>query len=455
MHRLLIFTFISTFLILSTSLFSFEIWAADLPFLDSNFSCITDSIAEKYIQDFSIDLSSFGGKELCSSVVDSKKLFNDLQIIENGTFTSSGQNILIRGFVESSNYYPWLKNQTRGVQRGNDLPWATAYNSGGYFTMQDGWAKLSTLGRVGTFIHEARHTEGFYHIPCTHGPYAGTSLAGCDTNYSYGGSHAVEMEYYARVSVQGTNFHPVYKKMARLMAMARSNFVFNTIVMQPRESLLAVRQDGLKANLFDQGIWYSRELPEFAGKLKRTSFGAVIFNGFKAMAVELYKNSGFNNSVDDTYSYFKLIKEAQDIKDFEEFDSGVKRYVVHVTTDNKIRAFDFPKGQWGNPQQVPFAVAKLSSAIPNGEKAGLYVVGTDNQIFYYQPENQNLVSENKLWDPLNKDVIRFKNQNFILRTDGRIYSQSGEALKPWSETKDLFSGLVAVPMYNAFDVVKD
>ncbi len=438
-----------------TCLFTSPTWAADLPFLDPNFSCITDGVADKYVQDFRIDLKSFGGKELCNSSIDSKKIFNDLQIVENGTFASNGQNVLIRGFVESSNYYEWLKNQTRGVQRGNDLPWATAYNSGGFFTMQDGWAKLSTLGRVGTFIHEARHTEGFRHIPCSHGPYAESSLAGCDTNYSYGGSHAVEMEYYARVSVQGTNFHPVYKKMARLMAMARSNFVFNTIVMQPREALLAVRQDGSKASLFTQGTWYERELPDFAGTLKRTSFGAVIFNGFKAMAIELYKNSGFKASVEDTYSYYKLIKESKDIKDFEEFDSGIKRYVVHITTDNKIRTFDFPHGQWGRPQQLPVQVAKLTTAIPSQEKMGLYLVGTDQQIFRYIPETQNLVAENKMWDPLHKDVIAFKNQKLILQTDGRIYLQAGEELKPWSETKDLFSGLVAVPLYDVFDVVKD
>lgn len=428
---------------------------ADLPYQDGSFSCITSAEAEKYIQDFSIDVSSFGGKELCNSNVDTKKLFNDIRIIENGTFSPVGSNHLIRGFVDSAKYYSWMTEQTRGVQRGNDVPWATAYNSGGYFTMQDGWARSSTLGRVGTFIHEARHTEGYMHIPCNHGPYQGVSLNACDSNYSYGGSHAVEMEYYARVSVQGTNFHPVYKKMARLMAIARSNFVFNTIVMQPREAILTLNQDRSKANLFDQGTWTSREVPGFVGQLKRTSFGAVIFNGLKAMSVELYKNSGFPDMVEDTYSYYKLLAETSNVKEYEEFESGPQRYVVKVSKDNKISAWDFPNGAWGAEQQLPFSVAKTSTSIPGLSKSGFFLIGTDKQVYNYVPESQRLVKQNATWDAANKDVVVFKNQNLILREDGKIYSQNSGVLQPWMEATDVYSALVAVPLYDAFEVVKE
>ncbi len=426
----------------------------DMPYLDQEFTCITAVEADKYTEDFGIDVASFGGKELCNADVDTKKLFNDIRIVENGKF-AGGENKLIRGFVDNANYYSWMVQQTRGVQRGNDVPWATAYNMHGYFTMQDGWAKASTLGRVGTFIHEARHTEGYMHIPCTHGPYQGSSLAGCDTNYGYGGSHAVEMEYYARVSVQGSNFHPVYKKMARLMAMARSNFVFNTIVMQPHEAVLAVSQDGSRAHFFDQGKWFTREVPQFMGRLKRTSFGAVLFNGLTAMSIELYKNSGSSDPVEDTYSYYKLLKETKNVKDFAEFNFGVKRYVVKITNDNKLAAYNFPGGGWGNDLQVPFSVSKTTTSIPGSTKEGLYLVSPDGTIYNYAPETQKLVSQPGLWDATNKDVITFKNQNLILRQDSKIYLQNSSTLAPWVETTNLYSGLVTVPVYDAFEVVKD
>ncbi|MGZ6419173.1 MAG: hypothetical protein ACXWPX_11720, partial [Pseudobdellovibrio sp.] len=320
------------FLALFSLLFSTHIYASDnqgMPYQDTEFGCITQEQADKYVTDFSIDVASFGGMELCNSKVDTKKLFNDLQILEQGQFDQDSQNKFVRGYVPINTYYDWMKHETRGIQRGQDVPYATAYNSGGYFTMQDGWSKLSTLGRVGTVVHEARHTGGYYHIVCQQGPYKDTSVQGCDTNYNYGGSHAVEMEYYARVSVQGKNFHPVYQKMARLMAIARSNIFFNTPVITPREAVLGLNQDRTQGRLFDNGQWYNREVPNIAGRLKRTSYGAVLFDGLQALAIELYKNSGFPDLVKDTYSYYKLLGENQGaIKEFEEFDSGPKRFVV-------------------------------------------------------------------------------------------------------------------------------
>ena len=76
------------------------------------------------------------------------------------------------------------------------------------------------------------------------------------------------------------------------MAIARSNFVFNTPVIQLHEAVLALRQDGSAAELFDNGKTYLREAPDYAGRLKRTSFGAVVFDGIHAFVIEMYKNAG-------------------------------------------------------------------------------------------------------------------------------------------------------------------
>lgn len=147
--------------------------------------------------------------------------------------------------------------------------------------------------------------------------------------------------------------------------------------------------------------------------------------------------------------------ETKNIKDFEEFDSGVKRHVVKIGKDNKIAAFDFPRGSWGAEQAVPFAVSKFITAIPGHTKSGLFLIATDGKIFNYIPESQRLVAQNSTWDALNKEVIVFKGQNLILRNDGKIYVQSNSTLRPWVETQNLYSGLVAVPVYDAFDVVKE
>ncbi len=427
----------------------------EMPYQDEKIGCSADAEAQRYIKDFNIDVSSFGGRELCNPKIDTKKLLNDIAILEHGQFVGNAPNNLIKGFVDANNYYGWMKQQTRGVERGNDIPYATAYNAGGYFTMQDGWAKLSTLGRVGTFVHEARHTEGYRHIRCNQGTYQGSSLAACDSNYSYGGSHAVEMEYYARVSVQGANFHPVYKKMARLMAMARSNFLFNTSPMQAREGVLALTADRKQAHLFDQGTWYNREVPSVDGRLKRTSFGGVLFDGLVAFAIELYENSGSADLVPDTYSYFKLLMENKsNVKDFEEFNIGTKRYVVQITNNDKLKSYDFPNGSWGSEQNLPFQVAKISTSVPGVARQGLFIINNKNEIYSYEPESQRLVSQTGAWDPTYKEVISFKGQNLILKDNGQIYVQTASSLQPW-ETKNKYSGLVSVPLYDAFAVVKE
>lgn len=429
--------------------------AVPLPYQDEKIACLDANVANKYIQDFSIDVASFGGKELCDWRIDTKKLLNDIDILANGQFVSSSvPNNLVHGFVAANNYYAWMKEQTYGVQRGDDVPYATAYNSGGYFTMQDGWAKSSTLGRVGTFIHEARHTEGYWHVSCNQGPYKGSGLPGCDSNYSYGGSHAVEMEYYARVATAGINFHPVYQKMARLMAMARSNFVFNSSPLRTREALLALGNSRTEAFLYDQGVWVSREVPGVAGKLKRTSFGGVIFKDAAAYVIEPYKNSGFSDLVVDTYSYFKLLLDTnQSVKDFAEFDLGTRRHVVQITNDNKISAFDFPKGNWRPGLPLPFEVTKVSTAIPGQTTAGLFLINAKNEIYSYQPETQRLISQTGSWDNENETVVVFKGQNYILKTNGQIYVQSQNSLQAWPAPY-LFSELVAIPVYDAFEVVK-
>lgn len=444
------------FLALVTALLLRNAPAADIPYQDHEFGCVTREEADRYVADFRIDVNSFGGQELCNAAVDTKKLLNDIRILEQGAFNSAGQNVFIRGFVPADGYYQWLKQETRGIRRRNDIPYATAYNSGGYFTMQDGWAKLSTLGRVGTFVHEARHTAGYRHIYCTQGPYQDSSVSGCDSNYNYGGSHAVEMEYYARVSIQGANFHPVYKKMARLMAIARSNAFFNTPVVRPHEAVLALTVDGREAHLFDGPERYVREVPAAAGRLKRTSFGGVLFDGLRAFSIELYENSGFPDLVADTYSYFKLLAEtAEPVRDFEEFDQDTKRYVVKISQQNRLAAYNFPAGTWGREQALAFSLDRTSTALPGRPGQGLYLISTTGEIYNYAPQTQKITRENGLWPAEVQEVIAHDNGNLVLLKSGQIMVMSAEGLTPWSETNELYSGLISTPVYDGFEVKRE
>ena len=110
-------------------------FAETLPVQDNDFGCIDSATANQYVQDFHINVSSFGGLELCRAQVDTKKLFNDLTVIEKGLYDESKRHPLIRDFIHPRAYFSWMKQMTRGIRRGHDIPYATAYNSGGFFTM--------------------------------------------------------------------------------------------------------------------------------------------------------------------------------------------------------------------------------------------------------------------------------------------------------------------------------
>lgn len=424
--------------------------ATQMPYNDQDFACITQQQAQKYVSDFQVDVDSFGGLELCNGNVDSKKLFNDIQIIEQGQFAANASNLLIKGYVPADQYYSWMKSQTRGMNRGNDVPFATAYNRWGYFTMQDGWAKLSTLGRVGTVIHEARHTAGYRHYPCNQGPYMGASLDGCDQNYAQAGSHAIEMEYYARVTVAGQNFHPVYKAMARLMAMGRTNFVFNTSPIQKREAVLAL-EDSHGPIMFDGTKKLQREGTDFVGRLKRTSFGAAIFNGFQTIAMDLYELNGMRPSINDDYSYFKLLAMSQmgSLKDFEEFDRSQKRYVAVVTGSNQMATYNFPRGTWNSPRALSVNVDRTATTLPTGEQG--YFLISNGDVYSFNGETQQVTSMSKKWEEQVQSVALLSGKTLVLKNDGTIYQRNADS------TDTAFDGgkytqMVNVPLYDAFEV---
>lgn len=440
--------------ILFTLLAQFAV-AAPMEHDDSKFGCISQDKANRYIRDYNIDTRSFGGIELCNSDIDTKKLFNDLQILEDGRFSNSGNNNLIKGIIPADQYYSWMRSQTRGVERGNDIPTATAYNSMGYFTMQDGWAALSTLGRVGTIVHEARHTAGYRHYPCRQGSYEGSNLSGCDQSYSQAGSHAVEMEYYARVSVQGTNFHPVYKSMARLMAVARANFVFNTPVLRKREALVAVNSNA--AYLYENGQWIQRELPSLSGQptLKRTSAGAVLFGGDKAYSIEMYENTGSSPLIRDDYSYFKMLSRKETWKDLEEFDLGTRRFLVGITPDNKVSSFVFAQGSWSPLRGAGFEISKTATTLENGEQ-GFFLVGRNGDIYPFDPLTQRLGSaKNFKWSSTIVSAAKMGPQTLGLMTNGEVFENQNNQWVPWAPAQGMqFTGMVNVPLYDAFEVVK-
>ena len=456
MRTLLAYLTVAPSALLVSLFVSSPVFAADLPYKDGDFGCFTQADADRYVNDFSVDLDSFGGLELCDPAKDTKKLLNDLSLIEKSQFSADASHNLIRGLVPYNNYYNWMKGETRGMQRGNDVPYATAYNSGGYFTMQDGWAALATLGRVGTVIHEARHTEGYIHYPCTHGPYAGSETAGCDTSYEEGGSHAVEMEYYTRVALDAKNLHPVYQSMARLMALGRANFVFNVSPIKAREALLGMAGDHMV--LVDGKNVYDRQTPPAAAGavLKRTSYGAALVKGTDSVAVDLYGLTSNNAVISDDYSYYKLFKTArangpQSVSAIEEIDLNNLRYFAVLGEQGKVYSYDFPNGAWHQASSGLSGAQTFVTRAPDGT-AGLYVVKTDGSVVPFDLANRRFSPA--LRDKWESDTRAFAMNASILvklTADGKVLNAATGAPVDGFASRQV-TDLVNVPLYDAYEV---
>lgn len=449
--------------------------AQNLPAYDNEFGCMDAATAERLLSDFNVRVASFGGKELCNPRIDTKKLLLDLWILNQGRFKAPGQRLPLEGgFVPAHRYYDWTKAQTRSVRRANDIPYATAYNSGGNFTMQDGWAQLSTLGRVGTLVHEARHTAGYRHTPCFFGPYQGENLDACDSSFGAGGSHSVEMEYYARVALAGENFHPAYQQMARLMALGRSNWVFNADPLKPQESLVAwtIDQEILR--------WDARRSPETMGvlrapagssemgQIKRTSHGMSLLVSGVGWALDLTRGStllaGELLRLQEDFSYFKLLTAFQrrnlpKVTDAEEFDLGPLRYYWVINPSGKIQGYLFAQGKFGpevqlvTPTGSPVAAQSFATSLPNGTRGG-FVRAADNSVFRFDPNSASWASLNTQWNNQWVQVAARGDQTFALDQQGVVYQSSmtngGFEVVPELSTARV-QQLISVPVYSTFE----
>lgn len=424
--------------------------ADNLPVFDKDFPCTDSAKANQYVADFKVDIATFGNIELCNPAIDSKKLFNDLELIEQGKFVGTQSNTFIRDFVPANNYYEWMKSETYGMQRGNDDPTAVAYNSMGYFTMQDGWSKSSTLGRVGTVIHEARHTEGYGHTICTHGPYQDTSLDACDESVDESGAHAVEMEYYSRVALQGANFHPAYQEMARLMLLARANFVFNANPMAEHDGLLAltdkdvIRIDANKTT----HLPLPSGMPEGV-TLKRTSFGATLFRApGEAWALDLM-DANPQASLQDDYSYFKLLKMTppSQLQDLEEVDLGTRRYFFAGDQSGHVFSYIYGVGSWSQAGKVG-GFQQFHTLSPDGHE-GIFATLTGGT--YCEVDSRSLQCKGSTlpWPAHTRNLVKFRGEVVSLGEDGVVRRSDGTPLPELQGVN--VSSLVSVPQYNAFE----
>jgi hypothetical protein len=354
--------------------------------------CSLHDHSARFIRELNVSYHSFAGPRLCE---DTRKLFSDLALIEDGEFSGTLGNPFIQDLVGSDDYYPWLVSQTRSLERSQAPANSAVTNSWGAVAIEDPWTKLSSAGRIGAIIHEARHTEGHSHTRCHHGPYRDSDVARCDESPDAGGAHAVEMEYYARVAVQGANFHPAYKSMARMLLLARSGFVFNESPAQAEDILIA-----------------------------RTTQGVVKIQGAE-----------------------RAILENQDqASDGEEVDSGLHRYLF--TLDNgKILSAAVGRETW-EPEGTLGAVIQLSNTDYLG-RGGLFARFDDQTYCAVKIPTLKCEQARSPWPEDAKQFVRFAGTVLRVGYDGKVYDAKGLVWPPLEDFEVL--GLSVTPSLEVID----
>ena len=244
--------------------------------------------------------------------------------------------------------------------------------------------------------------------------------------------------------------------MARLMALGRSNFVFNQTPIRAREALLA--KTDAKLLLLDGETMFERALPEAAKNftLKRTSFGASLVKESKALALDLYAISNGGALVKDDYSYYKLFQTSlanppREIHSIEEIDVGERRFFAVLGEQGKVYSYDFPNGAWARASNPLSGAQSFVTHAPDGS-AGLFVVKSDGAILpfnlltrtYGAPLRDRWLSGVRSYTPYGKDLLK-------LLADGSVVNaSSGSPVREWNGV--LVNELVAVPLYDAFEV---
>jgi len=103
------------------------------------------------------------------------------------------------------------------------------------------------------FVHEARHTEGYNHVDCDHGPYKraenGPSImAACDDSYEKQGSYGIGAGFLLEVAKYSKD--PLEKQDARSRAVVDLIQRFNKMPLGLKAGLVAQSQSG-EISFFD------------------------------------------------------------------------------------------------------------------------------------------------------------------------------------------------------------
>jgi hypothetical protein len=174
-----------------------------------------------------------------------------------------------------------------------------------------------------------------------------------------------------------------------------------------------------------------------------------VFYGTSTLTLDLYGRRGELSSIQDDYSYFKLLlldkgQGSDPLRDLEEVDIGTRRFAVGLKQDGTISSYQFGVGRWGDFANKNPNAAALVPTLPTGER-GVFIRHADGTV---------VPMVNK-WPGDVAAAAIVNGKLVVLKSSGLTIMWNGQEWVPIPVLKNIaVAQLVSSPIYDAFVVEK-
>lgn len=306
---------------------------------------------------------------------------------------------------------------------------------------------LDTVDILSVLVHEARHHQGYSHVYCTRGVYAGAE-GGCDDDIHDRGSYAVGIESNVKVGITAKNVHPAVQKSARYAALV-SEARFNEPLYKKREFIILRDQQG-QSYRFDgnQISTLETELFKKKGTVVPRQFGEFVFypddKTQAALRINFIAASRTRSLVAQgdfmtTYNAWS-VEERANLKDVVHEDISAR---LHGQT-LEISYAENPQDKTSFTQFIDwkeglalrtFSVADLNASAKNR----IYILNDRNDMFRIEILKNQQHKISLIPNPIPGFVrlSRIGNKRFLLNAEGQVFLKTENGFVPVKNLKNM------------------
>ena len=418
--------------LMTTLLLAFETQAQTSP------NCISQVDLKDIASHFS-QFSKYTGKEFCSDGSPDFQLLSSLMFMRSTAFdinmTKSPDDFFSGRF--SQDWFGYFTGRITKIKMETSCPKGALAYVQSFMGFSDHvmhvcpiglLPSFSTLDLSSTFMHEARHIDGFAHITCSKGPRTGIQGA-CDNVIADGGSYAVTVETYAQLAKYATALHPALKAYARASAAVYGQEAFETPISVQSKNELVLMTDGLQFLSLDPMTLTTQNLGNSpsAGKIVKRAAHMILIPEDKTLPGQyvFLKNQGnVSQSASDLITEYNA-QSPSDKANLVDLHIGAQ-WTARIYK-NSVRFVCDPTSSSAKDISLPAGMAAANLLYMNGydrasfstllamDNGDIYEMGCANRAGYVKVSNIK-------FDKKYKRIYKIDDKTFGLNFAGELFS---------------------------------